>query len=60
MAFLESSWNLFTNNWDLFVRGAWTALLLAIIGTICGTLIGFFIGIMHTIPQRKKILSQLF
>lgn len=58
MAFLESSWNLFTNNWDLFVRGAWTALLLAIIGTICGTLIGFFIGIMHTIPQRKKNIKS--
>lgn len=54
MAFLESSWNLFTDNWDLFVRGAWTALLLAVIGTICGSLIGFFIGIMHTIPQRKR------
>lgn len=54
MAFLESTWNLFTNNWEVFLRGAWTALLLAIIGTICGTLIGFFIGIMHTVPKRKK------
>lgn len=54
MVFLESVWSLFTNNWDLFLRGAWTALLLAIIGTICGTLIGFFIGIMHTIPKRKR------
>lgn len=53
MAFLESAWNLFLNNWEVFLRGAWTALLLAIIGTICGALIGFFIGIMHTIPQRK-------
>lgn len=54
MTFLESAWALFTNNWEVFVRGAWTALLLALIGTIVGVLIGFFIGIMHTIPQRKK------
>ncbi|MEK4699879.1 amino acid ABC transporter permease [Solibacillus sp. FSL R7-0668] len=64
MVFLESVWSLFTNNWDLFLRGAWTALLLAIIGTIFGTFIGFFIGIMHTIPQRKRnaktILLKIF
>ena len=59
MAFLESAWNLFMNNWELFLRGAWTALLLAIIGTICGTGIGFFIGIMHTIPQRKKSFKTI-
>ena len=54
MVFLESAWDVFLNNWEVFVRGAWTALLLAIIGTIVGVLIGFFIGIIHTIPQRKK------
>lgn len=59
MSFLESVWSLFTNNWDLFLRGAWTALLLAIIGTIVGTFIGFFIGIMHTIPQRKRSFKSI-
>jgi len=54
MAFLESSWQLFMNNWEVFLRGAWTALIIALIGTVFGALIGFFIGIMHTIPQRKK------
>ncbi|MEK4628805.1 MAG: amino acid ABC transporter permease [Solibacillus sp.] len=54
MAFLDSVWTLFINNWEVFLRGAYTALLLAVIGTIVGALIGFFIGIMHTIPQRKK------
>ena len=54
MTFLDSVWNLFTSNWEVFLRGAYTAFLLAIIGTILGALIGFFIGIMHTIPQRKK------
>ena len=60
MGFIESAWSLFTNNWELFLRGAWTALLLALIGTICGTLIGFFIGIMHTIPQRKLNVKTFF
>lgn len=54
MAFLESSWQLFLNNWEVFLRGAWTALIIALIGTVFGALIGFFIGIMHTIPQRVK------
>lgn len=60
MGFIESAWSLFTNNWELFLRGAWTALLLALIGTVCGTLIGFFIGIMHTIPQRKLSVKTVF
>ena len=60
MAFLQSAWDLFLNNWEVFLRGAWTALLLAIIGTICGALIGFIIGIMHTIPQRKLSVKTVF
>ena len=59
MEFLQSAWTLFTDNWEVFLRGAYTALLLAIIGTICGALIGFFIGIMHTIPQRKMGIKTI-
>lgn len=54
MSFLETVWNIFQNNWDLFLRGAWIALILAILGTIFGAIIGFFIGVMHTIPLQKK------
>ncbi|MFC5542487.1 MAG: amino acid ABC transporter permease [Bacilli bacterium] len=54
MSFLETVWNIFLNNWDLFLRGAWIALILAVLGTIFGAIIGFFIGIMHTIPMPKK------
>lgn len=54
MAFFETSWQLFLDNWEVFLRGAWAALVIALIGTVFGALIGFFIGIMHTIPQRKK------
>lgn len=54
MAFLESSWQLFMDNSEVFIRGAYTALIIALIGTVFGALIGFFIGIMHTIPMRKN------
>lgn len=54
MSFFESVWNIFSNNWDLFLQGAWIALILAILGTIFGGVIGFFIGVMHTIPLKKK------
>ncbi|MED3662311.1 amino acid ABC transporter permease [Ureibacillus sp. FSL K6-8385] len=54
MSFLETVWKIFEENWDLFLHGAWIALILAVLGTIFGALIGFFIGIMHTIPLSKK------
>lgn len=54
MAFLESSWQLFMDNSEVFIRGAYTALIIALIGTVFGALIGFFIGIMQTIPMRKN------
>lgn len=52
--FLTNVWNLFIDNWELFLRGAWFALALAVIGTIFGAIIGLFIGIMHTIPLTKR------
>ena len=42
------------NNWQMFLRGAYYTLLISVISTIIGALIGFFIGIMHTIPTHKK------
>lgn len=54
MEFLSDVWELFINNWEVFLRGAWIALVLAVIGTIIGGLIGLFIGIMHTIPLEKR------
>lgn len=54
MSFFETVWKIFSDNWDLFLRGAWLALILAVLGTIFGAIIGFFIGIMHTLPLQKK------
>ncbi|MFJ3386692.1 amino acid ABC transporter permease [Lysinibacillus sp. NPDC086135] len=42
------------NNWQMFLRGTYYTLLISISSTIIGALIGFFIGIMHTIKDRKK------
>lgn len=47
------------NNWQMFLRGAYYSLLIAIISTIIGALIGFFIGVMHTIPMNKRSLKHV-
>lgn len=46
--------DILVNNWPMFLRGAATTLAIAIISTIIGTAIGFFIGIMNTIPMKKR------
>ena len=46
--------DILVNNWPMFLRGAATTLAIAIISTIIGTAIGFFIGIMNTIPLKKR------
>lgn len=43
-----------TENWPMFIRGAGITLLIATIGTIFGFIIGLFIGVIRTIPQRDR------
>lgn len=43
----------------MFLRGAATTLAIAIISTIIGAGIGFFIGIMHTIPTKKRSIKTV-
>lgn len=52
-------WDILVNNWPMFLRGAGTTLAIAIISTIIGTGIGFFIGIMNTIPMKKRSLKTI-
>ncbi|MEG0473724.1 MAG: amino acid ABC transporter permease [Solibacillus sp.] len=54
---LEIILSILENNWEMFLRGAYMTLAIAIISTIIGALIGFFIGIMHTIPMQKKSIK---
>ena len=36
---------------SMFLSGAWTALYLAVLGTMFGCLIGFGAGIVYTVPN---------
>ena len=45
--------------WPLILRGAGITLSIALISTIIGALIGFFIGVMHTIPTRKRSFKTI-
>ncbi|WP_431030203.1 amino acid ABC transporter permease [Lysinibacillus sp. LZ02] len=56
---LETILSILQNNWPMFLRGAYMTLAIAIISTIIGALIGFFIGIMHTIPVRKRSIKSV-
>ncbi|MEG0383667.1 amino acid ABC transporter permease [Solibacillus cecembensis] len=56
---LETILTILENNWEMFLRGAYMTLAIAIISTIIGAFIGFFIGIMHTIPMKKKSFKSM-
>ena len=40
---------------SMFLSGAWTALYLAVLGTMFGCLIGFGAGIVDTVPTPLEI-----
>ena len=52
-------WSILINNWEICLRGAATTLSIASISTIIGAGIGFFIGIMHTIPTKKRSIKTV-
>ncbi|HWL12977.1 MAG TPA: amino acid ABC transporter permease [Ureibacillus sp.] len=56
---LEIILSILENNWPSYLRGAYMTLLIAVISTIIGALIGLFIGVMHTIPLRKKSIKSV-
>ncbi|QGQ48499.1 amino acid ABC transporter permease [Metabacillus sediminilitoris] len=43
-----------TENWPMFLRGAGVTLLIALIGTIFGAVIGLLAGVIRTIPMPEK------
>ncbi len=51
------------NNWPLFLRGAGMTLLISIIGTLFGAIIGLLAGVIRTIPvperRAKRILLKI-
>lgn len=49
-----------TDNWEMFLRGAWMTLLIAIVGTIFGAIIGLLIGVINTIPKPERGVKRIF
>ncbi|THE13414.1 amino acid ABC transporter permease [Bacillus timonensis] len=49
-----------TENWPMFLRGAGVTLLIALIGTIFGAVIGLLAGVIRTIPMPERGMNKLF
>ena len=47
-----------TENWPMFLRGAYMTLYIAIIGTVIGTAIGLIVGVIRTIPYQENKLKR--
>jgi putative lysine transport system permease protein len=60
---LEWIIKIISENWPMFLRGAGLTLLIALIGTIFGAMIGLLAGVIRTIPMpergAKKILLKV-
>lgn len=54
MSFFEKVWWIFTNNTDLFAYGIKMTLLLAIVGTAIGLLIGLLLSISRLIESQDR------
>ncbi|MFI3201610.1 MAG: amino acid ABC transporter permease [Eubacteriales bacterium] len=53
MDFLNSIMNILERYGSSYIRGAGTTLLIALVGTVIGCLIGFAVGVVQTIPTSK-------
>ena len=47
-------------NWPMFLRGAGLTLLISLIGTIFGAIIGLLAGVIRTIPVPERGTKKLF
>jgi putative lysine transport system permease protein len=47
-------------NWPMFLRGAGITLLIALIGTVFGAIIGLLAGVIRTIPKPEKGVKGVF
>ena len=48
------------DNWPMFLRGAGMTLLISIIGTIFGAIIGLLAGVIRTIPKPERRGKRIF
>ncbi|GAB6168445.1 amino acid ABC transporter permease [Clostridium carnis] len=56
---LEWIIKIFTENWQMLIRGAGVTLYISMIGTIIGTIIGLLIGVVRTIPIPDKGVKRI-
>ncbi|GKU25367.1 amino acid ABC transporter permease [Clostridium folliculivorans] len=49
-----------SENWQMFLRGAGTTLLVALTGTIIGFVIGLLVGVVRTVPMPEKGVKRYF
>lgn len=52
--------SIIVNNWPMFLRGAGMTLLISIIGTILGGVIGLVAGVIRTIPAPERRAKRIF
>lgn len=53
MSFFEKVWYIFGHNIDLFIYGIEITLLLAVVGTICGLLLGLLLSVIRLVEVNK-------
>lgn len=49
----------FTKYWPMFLRGAGVTLLISVVGTVCGFVIGLLVGVIRTIPMPDRGVKRI-
>ncbi|MDQ0974311.1 putative lysine transport system permease protein [Neobacillus niacini] len=57
---LEWVITIISENWPMFLRGAGLTLLIALIGTVLGAIIGLLAGVIRTIPVPERGAKKVF
>lgn len=57
---LEWVIKIISENWPMFLRGAGLTLLIALIGTVFGAIIGLLAGVIRTIPVPERGAKKVF
>jgi putative lysine transport system permease protein len=58
--FLDSFVDIIQKYWPMYLRGAGLTLLISMVGTILGSVIGLLIGTIRTIPMPDKGAKRIF
>lgn len=58
---MSTEWiaRLWQNYWPMFLRGAWLSLLIALVGTMVGLVIGLAVTSIRIVPPRKTLVGRV-